>query len=78
MKFRKGLKVAQLHILSCPRLKQWPFKQSFSTSKITSTLNCFVLEHSISKTKELSRVLVTLLVLNKCLNGLGIRQFNDT
>ena len=44
-----------------PILKPHPFKQLFSTSKVTTMLlNCFALEHSIFKTKQLSRVVVTL------------------
>ena len=39
-----------------------PFKHSFSTSNFTSRLlNCFVLEHSNWKTKQLRSVLVKLL-----------------
>ena len=49
-------------------------KRLFSTSKVNNTLfNCFVLEQSIFKTKQLVRVLLNLLVLNKFLNGLGFR-----
>ena len=47
------------------KLKPKPIKHLFSTSKFTSTLlNCFVLEHSDFKTKQLRSVLVKLLVLN--------------
>ena len=47
-------------------------KHLLSTSNFTSTLiNHFVLEHSDFKTKQLRSVLVKLLVLNQCLNGLG-------
>ena len=57
-----------------PILKPHPFKQLFSTSKVTTMLlNCFALEHSIFKTKQLSRLLVTLLLLNNSLNGRGLR-----
>jgi hypothetical protein len=47
------------------RSKPKPSKYLFSTSNFTSTLlNCFVLEHSDFKTKQLRSVLVKLLVLN--------------
>ena len=50
-----------------------PFKHSFNTSNITSTLlNCFVLKTLCSKTKQMRSVLVKLLVLNQCLNGQGL------
>jgi hypothetical protein len=54
-------------------LKPKPFKRWFSTSNFTSTLlNCFVLKSFCSKTKQLRSVLVKLLVVNKCLNSLGL------
>ena len=37
----------------------------------STLLDCFVLKSLCSKTKQLRSVLVKLLVLNKCLNGLG-------
>ena len=46
-------------------LKPKPSKHLFSTSNFTITLlNCFVLEHSDLKTKQLRSVLVKLLIMN--------------
>ena len=46
-------------------LKPNPLKHLFITTNFTTTLlNCFVLEHSDFKTKQLRIVLVKLLVLN--------------
>ena len=48
-----------------PALKPMQFKHLFSYSNFMSTLlNCFVLEHSDFKTKQLRSVLIKLLVLN--------------
>ena len=58
-------------------LKPQPFKHLFSTTNFTSILlNCFVLEHSVFKTKQLRSVLVKLLVLKKCLKGQGLRPLS--
>ena len=43
----------------------------FSTSKVSSQLICFKTQYLQNKTKQLSRVLVTLIVMNRCLNGLS-------
>ena len=55
---------------------KWPL---FSTSNVTyiTLLNCFFLEYSIFKKTQLSRVLVTLLVLSECLNGLVLRSLTS-
>ena len=53
---------------------RFPYKDTWLIILVNNTLlNCFVLEQSIFKTKQLGRVLLNLLVLDKFLNGLGFR-----